>query len=207
MRKKKIGWGILVFLLTLVFIVGCNNDDETDDEEPFPKNDAVLTFKLEKNEYSNQKNESKGNQEQLSFTDLNTKFGSGLAIPVEGEKYTLKFKFFSDKDVAAFSDGTSILISLIDTHVNSNGIDTYWFRRSQWDANVASTFDAASIKNVKKNTLISFIGTFTVTAPSTASGAQAGDSLDNYKLVFDMGVQPWNDEATLYFQSFEFKRN
>jgi len=185
-----------------------DNNNNSNNTVPFPIKDAVLTINSKKNEYSNYKSESKGNQGTISFADLNSKFGSRLTVPKKDERYTLTFSFFSDMDIAAMTSGASISIGLVDTSTDANGPASYWFVRGEWDdGSVGSDYKWADITAVKKNTLISFTDTVTVTAPSTVSGAKAGASLGDYNLVFGMEVQPWDKEAKLYFKSFEFKKN
>jgi len=211
---KKHSWILaLIVALTMAFVfVGCKNsttvappgpggDGGGDGELPVPGAPVIFEIEVEKNQYSNGKDDQKGNQAKIPLTY--EKMQPGLQKPVNGNKYSLDMTFYADAAGAKDASGTALSIAFIDTSEAAG----YWDVRGNWSATtgaeVGDALGYANIADVTKNQLVTFKGTITVVAgENPGSGASPGD----YNLVFAMEAQPWAKPVILKVTAFEFKK-
>jgi len=192
MMKKKLGLVLLavVFVFSMVtFGCGSSGGGEGEEDEPY-------IIKTEKDAYSSDATNSKGNKAKIPFSELK------LGLPSANEEYILSFECTSDVDIAQ-SSGKAIAIAIVDSSADAG----YWDELSEWVAGsvtggVINTENNkyADIVEVKKDAKITFTGTAKIAkAPTTT---KASDVV----LVFACDGQPWANQATLTCTKWEFKK-
>jgi len=213
----------LILALTMGFVfIGCggptDNGDVSDAENIRLFKVAPPTlFKIEvgKNEYSDGKADSKGNQAKLSFAQIKDLVGTELALPAEGDKYYLELSFIADETVTVDAKRGALSLALVDDNQNANGANTYWYEWGNWSDVTGATIGGAEgkekvfaqIPKVEADNEVSFKGTVTIREASTESGASSATSTGNVCLVFAMESQPWGKPVVLYITKFSIEKS
>jgi hypothetical protein len=211
---------VLALTMGLVFI-GCggptDNGDVSDaDNVRFFKIEPPTLFKIEvgKNQYSDGKDDSKGNQYKLSFDGMKDAVGIDLALPDVGDKYAVEISFVADETVVVDAKRGAVSLALVDDNPNSNGPSTYWYEWGEWSDCTGATVGGdtgktkafAQIPKAEAGTTVDFKGTITIRAKSSVEGAASATATGNICLVFAMESQPWGKPVVLYITKFEFEK-
>jgi hypothetical protein len=210
----------LVLALTMAFVfIGCGGNLGQVDAtgamnvaaagdggwEPPEGDDLLFVINVEKNEYSNGKDDSLGNQAKVSLSQINVVTKQTIAKLTKDDEYAFSITFEPDRGGTPDANGTSLSVALIDTSTKVG----YWDVRGEWSgasgsgAEVGDEKGYLNVPKLERGKEVTFKGTLKVIA--SAKEDDSG-SLWEPNLVFAMEAQPWAKEVKFYVTAFSFKK-